>query len=107
MLSSRFCDTLGSSIAAQLFRIRELFCECSKYLRVEGKLFRRVLQGGTRQEAGVTPNVVWFAVKRCASQAGIANLAPHDLRRYAEFRIMPSSTAVRAWSKEKLVNGSA
>ena len=34
-----------------------------------------------RQEAGVTANVVWYAVKRCARQAGIDNLAPHDLRR--------------------------
>jgi site-specific recombinase XerD len=29
----------------------------------------------------VTANVVWCAVKRCAGQAGINNLAPHDLRR--------------------------
>ena len=36
---------------------------------------------GKRQESGVTANVVWYAVKRCAHQAGIANLAPHDLRR--------------------------
>src|SRR5258707_5504457 len=47
----------------------------------EGKVFRRVLKGGIRQEAGVTANVVWYAVKRCARQAGISNLAPHDLRR--------------------------
>src|SRR5260370_4903826 len=46
----------------------------------EGKVFRRVLKGGIRQEAGVTANVVWYAVKRCACQAGLANLAPHDLR---------------------------
>jgi hypothetical protein len=49
----------------------------------------------------VTANVVWYAVKRCASQAGIANLAPHDLRRYAESGIMPSFTAVRTWVKEE------
>ena len=42
----------------------------------EGKVFRRVLKGGIRQEAGVTANVVWYAVKRCARQAGISNLAP-------------------------------
>jgi integrase len=47
----------------------------------EGKVFRRVTKLGKRQEAGVTANVVWYAVKRCAGQAGIANLAPHDLRR--------------------------
>jgi integrase len=47
----------------------------------EGKLFRRVLKNGARQDAGVTANVVWYAVKRCAKRAGIENLAPHDLRR--------------------------
>ena len=39
------------------------------------------LKDGARQDAGVTANVVWYAVKRCARQAGISNLAPHDLRR--------------------------
>jgi integrase len=47
----------------------------------EGKVFRRVLKNGARQDAGVTANVVWYAVKRCAKRAGIGNLAPHDLRR--------------------------
>ena len=47
----------------------------------QGRVFRRVSKEGKRQDAGVTANVVWYAVKRCARQAGIANLAPHDLRR--------------------------
>jgi integrase len=47
----------------------------------EGKLFRQILKNGTRREAGVTPNVVWYAVKRCARLAGVDHLAPHDLRR--------------------------
>lgn len=47
----------------------------------EGRVFRRLLKGGTRREEGVTANVVWYAVKRCAKRAGIDNLAPHDLRR--------------------------
>jgi integrase len=47
----------------------------------EGRVFRRISKQGKPQEAGVTANVVSYAVKRCASQAGIANLAPHDLRR--------------------------
>jgi len=47
----------------------------------DGKVFRQVLKGGTLQPSGVTANVVWYAVKRCARQAGINNLAPHDLRR--------------------------
>jgi integrase len=46
----------------------------------DGKVFRRVLKGGMLQGAGVTANVVWYAVKRCARQAGIEHLAPHDLR---------------------------
>src|SRR5271157_681615 len=47
----------------------------------DGKVFRQVLKGGMVQPSGVTANVVWYAVKRCAGQAGINNLAPHDLRR--------------------------
>jgi integrase len=47
----------------------------------EGRVFRRVSKVGKRQEASVTANVVWYAVKRCARQAGMPNLAPHDLRR--------------------------
>jgi integrase len=47
----------------------------------EGKVFRRVLKGGVLDGAGVTVNVVWYAVKRCAGRAGISNLAPYDLRR--------------------------
>jgi len=47
----------------------------------EGRVFRRVLKNGARQDASVTANVVWYAVKRCAKQAGIDHLAPHDLRR--------------------------
>ena len=47
----------------------------------EGKVLRRVLKNGARQDGGVTANVVWYAVKRCAKRAGIQNLAPHDLRR--------------------------
>ena len=46
----------------------------------DGKVFRQVLKGGMLQPSGVTANVVWYAVKRCAEQAGINNLAPHDLR---------------------------
>ena len=47
----------------------------------DGKVFRQVLKGGILQPAGMTPNVVWYAVKRCTGQAGIKNLAPHDMRR--------------------------
>jgi integrase len=57
-------------------------CRClAPAFRSDGKVFRQVLKGGIVQPSGVTANVVWYAVKRCAGQAGINNLAPHDLRR--------------------------
>ena len=72
-----------------------------------GKLFRRVHKTGKTWGERLTEKAVWHVVREYATKAGIDKLSPHDLRSYAEFRIMPSSTAVRAWSKEKLVNGSA
>lgn len=47
----------------------------------EGEGFSRVSKNGTRQDGGVTTDVVWYAVKRYAKRIGIAHLAPHDLRR--------------------------
>lgn len=47
----------------------------------EGRVFRNLRKNGLCQEPGVTVNVVWDVVKRCASNAGIDHLAPHDLRR--------------------------
>jgi integrase len=70
-----------------LHRPSELAAETGQAVQVvpsgvsEARVFRRVLKGKMRQEAGVTANVIWYAVKRCAPQAGISNLAPHDLRR--------------------------
>jgi len=46
-----------------------------------GKVFRRVSKSGARQDAGVTTDVVWYAVKRYSKQVGFDHLAPHDLRR--------------------------
>jgi integrase len=73
----------------------------------EGKVFRQVSQNGTRQDEGVTTDVVWYAVKQYAQRIGIEHLAAHDLRRYAESRIMPNFNAARAWIKEEPINGSA
>ena len=46
-----------------------------------GKVFRRISKGGSRQDIGVTTDVVWCAVKPYAKQVGFDHLAPHDLRR--------------------------
>lgn len=47
----------------------------------EGKVFRRVSKCGAREDAGVTTDAVWCAVKRYAKRIGFDHLAPHDLRR--------------------------
>jgi integrase len=73
----------------------------------EGALFRSIREQGRIWGRGMTAKVLWEIVREAASRAGIEKLAPHDLRRYAESRIMPSSTAVRAWLQEEPVNDSA
>lgn len=73
----------------------------------QGKLFRRVNKIGRTWGDGMTVKAVWHIVKESARSIGVARLAPHDLRRYAESRIMASSTAVRAWLKEEPVDDSA
>ena len=72
-----------------------------------GRLFRRVNKVGRTWGDGMTVKAVWHIVKESARSIGVAKLAPHDLRRYAESRIMPSFSAVRAWVREEPVNGSA
>jgi site-specific recombinase XerD len=44
-------------------------------------LFRSIRKDGAIWGLGVTQNVVWYVVKKCAERAGIDRLAPHDLRR--------------------------
>jgi len=44
-------------------------------------IFRRVNRQGKAWGAGITPKAIWHVVKAAAAQAGIQNLAPHDLRR--------------------------
>lgn len=46
-----------------------------------GTIFRRVNRMGKLWGAGITPKAIWHVVKAAAKRAGIAKLAPHDLRR--------------------------
>jgi integrase len=46
-----------------------------------GKVFRRVSKSGAWEDAGVTTDAVWCAVKRYSKRIGFDHLAPHDLRR--------------------------
>jgi hypothetical protein len=54
-----------------------------------GKVFRRVSSAGKAWGEGVTEKLAWHVVKEFATKTGVSNLAPHDLRRYAESRTMP------------------
>jgi site-specific recombinase XerD len=56
----------------------------------EGRLFRAVARTDKIWGDGISQNVVWYVVKGCCEKAGLQNIAPHDLRRYAESRIMPN-----------------
>jgi site-specific recombinase XerD len=61
-----------------------------------GSLLRRVSSAGKVWGETVTEKLVWHVVKEFAATIGVSKLAPHDLRRYAESRIMPSPDAI-AW----------
>jgi integrase len=46
-----------------------------------GRVWRSINRGGRVWGAGLTEKVVWYVVEQYAVLAGIANIAPHDLRR--------------------------
>ena len=56
----------------------------------EGRVFRAINKAGKIWGDGMTAKVLWEIVKDAASRAGIEKLAPHDLRRYAAWKNMPS-----------------
>ncbi len=73
----------------------------------EGRLFRRVNKVGRAWGDGMTVKAVWHIVKESAKSIGVAKLAPHDLRRYAESRTMPNARFLRAIVKLAAINDSA
>ena len=56
-------------------------CLAPRFERERRQTVQTSFEEWSRQDAGVTTDVVWYAVKRYAKQAGIDHLAPHDLRR--------------------------
>jgi integrase/recombinase XerD len=66
----------------------------------EGSVLRRVNRGDKVQGAGLSEKVVWQLLRQYAAAVGAPGIAPHDLRRYAEYRIMPNGlieTAIVSW----------
>src|SRR5262245_34056132 len=47
----------------------------------DGKLFREVHRGDEVQPAALSEKVIWQLLQRYAATAGVAGIAPHDLRR--------------------------
>jgi site-specific recombinase XerD len=56
----------------------------------DGKIFRAVARLGKVWGSGISQNVVWYVVRTCCQKAGLEHIAPHDLRSYAEYGIMPN-----------------
>lgn len=46
-----------------------------------GRVFRAVSRHGTPQGKGISENVIWYVVRRCAERIQLDHFAPHDLRR--------------------------
>ncbi|MGI9071306.1 MAG: tyrosine-type recombinase/integrase [Bryobacteraceae bacterium] len=46
-----------------------------------GPIFRAINKAGRIPVAGFSPKVIWGVVKEACAQCGLANVAPHDLRR--------------------------
>jgi len=46
-----------------------------------GRIFRAISRHGTPWGRGLSENVIWYVVRRCADKMQLVHLAPHDLRR--------------------------
>jgi site-specific recombinase XerD len=57
----------------------------------DGAVFRPVNRGDQTQGTALSEKVVWQLLHGYAAPAGVPGIAPHDLRSYAECRIMPNS----------------
>jgi integrase len=61
----------------------------------DGPIFRAINKAGRVVAHGFSPKVIWGVVKQASSACNLGNVTPHDLRRYAERRIMPN----RRWRR--------
>jgi hypothetical protein len=55
----------------------------------------------------MSEKVVWQMLQQYATDAGVPGIAPHDARRYAESRIMPSARTLATIYKVAAGNDSA
>src|ERR1700681_4163975 len=57
---------------------------------IAGHVLRPVNRADQAQGERMSEKVVWQLLQPYATAAGVPGIAPHDLRRYAEWRIMPN-----------------
>jgi site-specific recombinase XerD len=65
-----------------------------------GIVFRAIDKSGHVSGDGLSAKVIWTVVRQRANQCGLKDIAPHDLRRYAESRTMPNALSGSAPAKQ-------
>ena len=60
---------------------------------ISGQVFRAVDRTDRVRALALSEKVVWQLLQQYATAIGAPGIAPHDLRRYAECRIMPNPNA--------------
>jgi integrase len=73
----------------------------------DGYVFRPVNRAGKAQGVGLSEKVIWQLLQGYAAAAGVPGIAPHDLRSYAECRIMPNLLIKAAMASSPAVRHAA
>src|SRR4051795_2382245 len=81
-----FADLIGKGGHIRTVPIPDWFAEAvAVWLReagvTAGAVFRAINKGGRIAPNGFSPKVIWGVVKQASAGCGLANVAPHDLRR--------------------------
>jgi site-specific recombinase XerD len=62
--------------------VEKALCDWSVEAKiVSGPIFRAINKAGRIAGSGFSPKVIWGVVKKACAKCGLANVAPHDLRR--------------------------
>ena len=73
----------------------------------EGHVFSRVIRGDHISCERLGEKIVWQMLREYAAEIGIPGLAPHDLRSYAESRIMPNDDVEATPGRASTLNDAA
>jgi len=70
----------------------------------DGPIFRAINKAGRIAAHAFSPKVIWGVVKQACGVCNLGNVAPHDLRRYAESRTMPNRYEGSSFGVELMTN---